>query len=194
MLKNLTKYKIILGSNSPRRKKLLTELNLNFDVISGNVKETYSNKINKEKVAEHLAQRKALNISKLKLPKNYLLITADTTVLINGKILNKPITKKQSLKMLQEISNQSHQVITGICIKTSKKEILFSVSSEVIFKKLSLDEISYYIENFKPFDKAGSYGIQEWIGHIGVNKINGSYTNIMGLPTNDIYENLKKKF
>ncbi len=194
MLKNLTKYKIILGSNSPRRKKLLSELNLNFDVISGNVKETYSNKINKEKVAEHLAQRKALNISKLKLPKNYLLITADTTVLINGKILNKPINKKQSLKMLQEISNQSHQVITGICIKTSKKETLFSVSSEVIFNKLSLDEISYYIEKFKPFDKAGSYGIQEWIGHIGVNKINGSYTNIMGLPTNDIYENLKKNF
>tara|TARA_B100001564_G_scaffold60182_1_gene46774 strand:- start:7188 stop:7772 length:585 start_codon:yes stop_codon:yes gene_type:complete len=194
MLKNLTKYKIILGSNSPRRKKLLSELNLNFDVISGNVKETYSNKINKEKVAEHLAQRKALNISKLKLPKNYLLITADTTVLINGKILNKPINKKQSLKMLQEISNQSHQVITGICIKTSKKETLFTVSSEVIFNKLSLDEISYYIEKFKPFDKAGSYGIQEWIGHIGVNKINGSYTNIMGLPTNDIYENLKKNF
>tara|TARA_B100001093_G_scaffold520511_1_gene617283 strand:- start:93408 stop:93992 length:585 start_codon:yes stop_codon:yes gene_type:complete len=194
MLKNLTKYKIILGSNSPRRKKLLSELNLRFDVISGNVKETYSNKINKEKVAEHLAQRKALNISKLKLPKNYLLITADTTVLINGKILNKPINKNQSLKMLQEISNQSHQVITGVCIKTSKKEILFSVSSEVIFKNLSLDEMSYYIENFKPFDKAGSYGIQEWIGHIGVKKINGSYTNIMGLPTNDIYENLKKKF
>jgi len=194
MLKKLTKYKIILGSNSPRRKKLLSELNLNFDVISSNIKETYSNKINKEKVAEHLAQRKALNISKLKLPKNYLLITADTTVLINGKILNKPVNKKQSLKMLQEISNQSHQVITGICIKTSKKETLFSVSSEVIFNKLSLDEISYYIENFKPFDKAGSYGIQEWIGHIGVNKINGSYTNIMGLPTNDIYENLKKNF
>jgi septum formation protein len=123
-----------------------------------------------------------------------LLITADTTVLINGKILNKPINKNQSLKMLQEISNQSHQVITGVCIKTSKKEILFSVSSEVIFKNLSLDEMSYYIENFKPFDKAGSYGIQEWIGHVGVKKINGSYTNIMGLPTNDIYENLKKKF
>tara|TARA_B100000900_G_scaffold298919_1_gene257434 strand:+ start:8822 stop:9406 length:585 start_codon:yes stop_codon:yes gene_type:complete len=194
MLKNLKKYKIILGSNSPRRKKLLSELNLNFDVISGNVKETYSNKINKVKVAEHLAQRKALNISKLKLPKNYLLITADTTVLINGKILNKPVNKKQSLKMLREISNQSHQVITGICIKTSKKETLFSVSSEVVFKNLSLDEMTYYVENFKPFDKAGSYGIQEWIGHIGVNKINGSYTNIMGLPTNDIYENLKKNF
>ena len=156
MLKNLKKYKIILGSNSPRRKKLLSELNLNFDVISGNVKETYSNKINKVKVAEHLAQRKALNISKLKLPKNYLLITADTTVLINGKILNKPVNKKQSLKMLREISNQSHQVITGICIKTSKKETLFSVSSEVVFKNLSLDEMTYYIENFKPFDKAGS--------------------------------------
>ena len=124
MLKNLTKYKIILGSNSPRRKKLLSELNLNFDVISENVKETYSNKLNKEKVAEHLAHRKALNISKLKLAKNYLLITADTTVLINGKILNKPINKKQALKMLQEISNQSHKVITGVCIKTLKHQLL----------------------------------------------------------------------
>ncbi len=194
MLKHLKKYKIILGSNSPRRKKLLSELNINFDVISSNVKETYSNSIKKEKVAEHLAHRKALNISKLKLPENYLLITADTTVLINGKILNKPKNINQAQKMLQEISDQSHQVITGICIKTKMNEVLLSVSSEVIFNKLSLDEISYYIENFKPFDKAGSYGIQEWIGHVGVKTINGSYTNIMGFPTNNIYENLKKKF
>ena len=194
MLKHLKKYKIILGSNSPRRKKLLSELNINFDVISSNTKETYSNSIKKEKVAEHLAHRKALNISKLKLPENYLLITADTTVLINGKILNKPKNINQAQKMLQEISDQSHQVITGICIKTKINEVLFSVSSEVIFNKLSLDEISYYIKNFKPFDKAGSYGIQEWIGHVGVKTINGSYTNIMGFPTNNIYENLKKNF
>ena len=194
MLENLKKYKIILGSNSPRRKKLLSELNINFDVIASNIKETYSNAIKKEKVAEHLALRKALNITKLKLPKNYLLITADTTVLINGKILNKPKNANQAQKMLQEISDQAHQVITGICIKTKIKKILFSVSSEVVFDKLSLDETSYYIENFKPFDKAGSYGVQEWIGHVGVNSINGSYTNIMGFPTNKIYENLKKKF
>ncbi len=194
MLEHLIKYKIILGSNSPRRKKLLSELNIKFEVIASHIKETYSNSIKKEKVAEHLAHRKALNISKLKLPDNYLLITADTTVLVNGKILNKPKNINQAQKMLQEISDQSHQVITGICIKTKSNKVLFSVVSEVVFNKLTLDEISYYIENYKPFDKAGSYGIQEWIGHAGVKNITGSYTNIMGFPTNNIYENLKKNF
>ena len=194
MLEHLIKYKIILGSNSPRRKKLLSELNIKFDVIASHIKETYSNSIKKEKVAEHLAHRKALNISKLKLPDNYLLITADTTVLVNGKILNKPKNINQAQKMLQEISDHSHQVITGICIKTKSNKVLFSVVSEVVFNKLTLDEISYYIENYKPFDKAGSYGIQEWNGHAGVKNITGSYTNIMGFPTNNIYENLKKNF
>ena len=194
IIEKIKKYNLILGSNSPRRKKLLSELNIKFDVIASHIKETYSNSIKKEKVAEHLAHRKALNISKLKLPDNYLLITADTTVLINGKILNKPKNINQAQKMLQEISDQSHQVITGICIKTKSNKVLFSVVSEVVFNKLTLDEISYYIENYKPFDKAGSYGIQEWIGHAGVKNINGSYTNIMGFPTNNIYENLKKNF
>ena len=187
---NLKKYHIILGSSSPRRKELLSSLNIKFVISKSHQKEYYPTKLKEEEIAEFIAKSKAAFICK-KLSNNYLLITADTIVLKNNNILHKPKDKNQAFKLLTNISGKTHQVITGVCIKSKQKEVTFSSKTEVTFNKLSKNEITYYIDNFKPFDKAGSYGIQEWIGYIGVKKINGSYNNVVGLPTSKLYQKLK---
>jgi septum formation protein len=184
------KYNIILGSQSTRRKELLQKMNINFDIKSSNEKELFPKEMNKELVAEFIAKQKANHISK-KLNENFLLITADTIVIQNNNIFHKPKTSIEAITYLKQISNKKHKVITGVCLKSQEKEISFSCLTKVYFNKLEEEEISNYINKNNPYDKAGSYGIQDWIGYIGVKKINGSFNNVVGLPTHLLYQKLK---
>ena len=186
-----TNYNIILGSASTRRKELLEELGLSFSIISSNIEESYPVELAKKEVAKYIAIQKASYLSK-KIKSKDLLITADTVVKVKDIILNKPKNKNEALLMLSTISNTKHEVITGVCITTKNKQISFSVTTEVNFRYLKRKEIEFYIEKYNPFDKAGSYGIQDWIGKIGIKSIKGSYTNVIGLPLVELYENLKK--
>ncbi len=190
LIDKLKNYTITLGSASPRRKQLLTELGIEFSIKTTQKEERYPENLDGAEIAEFLAKQKAEVISK-ELTGNYLLITADTIVIQNNEILHKPKDKDEAQIILQNLSGKSHKVISGVCIKSAKKEVVFSSETEVTFNKLSEDEILYYIENFKPFDKAGSYGIQQWIGYIGIEKIKGSYNNVVGLPTAELYQKLK---
>lgn len=190
LIEKLKNFTIILGSASPRRKQLLTELGIEFNIKTTQKEEKYPENLDGAEIAEFLAKQKAEVISK-ELTGNYLLITADTIVIQNNEILHKPTDKDDAQRILQNLSGKSHKVISGVCIKSAKKEVVFSSETEVTFNKLSEDEILYYIENFKPFDKAGSYGIQQWIGYIGIEKIKGSYNNVVGLPTAELYQKLK---
>lgn len=184
--------KIILASNSPRRKELLAGLGLNFDtrVIDG-IDESYPSDIPVKDVALYIAEKKSAAYT---IADNELLLTADTVVVVDNLILGKPKDSIEAIWMLKKISGRSHQVITGVCMKSLEKTVKFSVSTEVTFKTLSNTEIDYYIKKYKPFDKAGAYGIQEWIGYIGVTDIKGSYFNVMGLPLQRIYTALKSNF
>ena len=188
----LKNYRIILGSQSPRRKHLLKELELDFEVIVKDVDESFPEDLNFEEVALFIAGKKAKAfIHESGIP-NTIIITADSIVCIDGHILNKPVDEKDACTMLKMLSGKKHIVITGVCIKSKTKTVAFSSRTEVHFKRLSDEEINYYVDQFKPLDKAGAYGIQEWIGFIGVDAINGSYTNVMGLPVNDLYDQLMK--
>ncbi len=189
MLQHLQKYDIILGSASPRRKELFATLHIPFTVLTADVEEVVPKKIETEKTAEYLAQLKA---DAFHLLENQLLITADTIVVFENTIFGKPKDRDDAIKMLQTLSGNTHKVITGVCLKSKEKKEVFSCTTKVKFRKLMLEDISYYIDNHKPYDKAGAYGIQEWIGHIGVKKIVGSYFNVMGLPIDKIYKKLKK--
>jgi len=186
ILKNKT---IILGSKSPRRKELLAGLGFNFEVRTKDVEESYPETISKLKVAEFLAEKKAIAFEE-ELTENDIIITSDTIVICEGEILGKPKNKIFAFDMLSRLSGKTHKVITGVCIKSKHKTIIFSDTTKVWFKELSCDEMNYYIKNYKPFDKAGSYGIQEWIGYIGIQKIEGTYFNVMGLPVNLLYKEL----
>ena len=191
MLKKLSEqYNIILGSASPRRKELLTDLGLIFSIQTIDKEETFSTTIKEEDIAEFLAKQKSEFLSE-NLQQNDLLITADTIVSFKNELLNKPKTKEEAFKTLNKLSENTHKVITGICLKSKKKEIVFSVTTLVTFKALSENEIHHYINKYNPYDKAGAYGIQDWIGKIGVNHINGSYTNVVGLPISELYQHLK---
>ena len=192
MLNNfISKYNIILGSSSPRRKELLTDLGVKFTIKTTNKEEKYPALLKDEDIATFLAKQKAFYfLNQLKI--NDLLITADTIVTLDGIILNKPKNKSDAFNMLSNVSDNTHKVITGVCIKTKDKELVFSSTTLVTFKKLSEQEINFYITSYNPFDKAGSYGIQDWIGKVGIMTINGSYTNVVGLPLTELYENLKK--
>jgi septum formation protein len=190
LIDKLKNYTITLGSASPRRKQLLAELAIEFSIKTTQKEEKYPENLDGAEIAEFLAKQKAEVISK-ELTGNYLLITADTIVIQNNEILHKPKDKDEAQRILQNLSGKSHKVISGVCIKSAKKEVVFSSETEVTFNKLSEDEILYYIDNFKPFDKAGSYGIQQWIGYIGIEKIKGSYNNVVGLPTAELYQKLK---
>ena len=186
----LKNYKIILGSGSSRRKKLLSNLGLKFSIKLSKEKEIYPIDLGHEKVAEFLAKQKSESIFP-NLIGNCLLITADTIVCQKNHILHKPINKTEAMNTLKQISGTTNKVITGLCIKTNKKEEIFSVKTLVYFNHLSIEEINYYVDIHKPYDKAGAYGIQDWIGAIGVQKINGSYNNVVGLPTAELYQKLK---
>lgn len=185
-------YQIILASQSPRRRELLAGLGLDFTatVVSG-VDETYPDNLLAASVPEYIAQKKATGYA---VKDNELLITADTLVRADTEILGKPKNADEARRMLQLLSGRSHQVTTGVCMKTVSKEVHFSVTTEVTFKRLTTDEIDYYVTRYNPFDKAGAYGIQEWIGYIGVTSLHGSYYNVMGLPVQRIYQELINTF
>lgn len=184
----LEKYNIILGSGSPRRKELLAGLGLHFQVlVRKGVSEDYPNNLSPHEVSQYIAEKKMSAYADLLVSKT-LVITADTVVICNNNILGKPKDAADARRMLEMLSGKTHQVTTGVCIATAKQKICFHVTTDVTFKKLTAEEIAFYINNYKPYDKAGAYGIQEWIGYIGVTALNGSYFNVMGLPVQRIYD------
>lgn len=187
MFKNLINKNIILASKSPRRQELLKGLGLSFEIKTKEIDEDFPNTIDASNVAAFLAQKKA---EAFELSIDEILITSDTTVLLTDRILTKPQNIEEAIEMLQSLSGKTHEVCTGVCIKSTDKEVTFSDFTSVTFKQLSLDEIEYYIKHFQPFDKAGSYGIQEWIGFVGIEKIEGCYYNVMGLPLSKLYQEL----
>ncbi len=188
----LEHYKIILGSGSPRRKELLAGLGLHFEVLlRKGVSEAYPDSLDANAVAQYIAEEKMSAYEDL-LDEETLVITADTVVICDGMILGKPKDAGNAHDMLRMLSGKTHQVTTGVCIATAEKKTSFHVTTDVTFKDLTDSEINFYIEHYKPFDKAGAYGIQEWIGYIGVTALNGSYFNVMGLPVQRIYETLSK--
>ena len=185
-----TDYQLILASASPRRKELLAGLNIPFEVrLIDGIDETYPSELPINEVPLYISQKKAAAY-KANISPHTILLTADTVVVCNEQILGKPIDEADARRMLQMLSGKTHRVITGVTLLVEGNSKSFSVATDVTFKPLSATEIDYYIRTFKPFDKAGAYGIQEWIGYIGVTAINGSYFNVMGLPVQRIYEEL----
>lgn len=189
-LNKLDKYQIILASKSPRRKALLKDLGINFMLEARNVDESYPEDLNPIEVAEYLAKLKSSAFPQQFIPDRQLIITADTVVISENKILGKPSDENEAFEMIKMLSNKIHSVVSGVCIKTNSYEKSFSSETKVHFGNLSDEEISYYIEKYKPYDKAGAYGIQEWIGNIGIDHIEGSFYNVMGLPTGKLYREL----
>lgn len=191
ILENLKKYQITLASNSPRRKELLSGLNLDYKVKTlPDIDETYPDTLKGEDIPLYIARKKAEAYKSI-MSKNELIITADTIVYTDGEVLGKPKDEADARRMLHALSGRSHQVITGVCITTSGFQRSFASVTEVTFDTLTDEEIDFYISTYNPMDKAGAYGIQEWIGFIGVSKLNGSYFNVMGLPVQRLYRELK---
>lgn len=192
MLDNLEKYKVILASGSPRRRELMAGLGVNYEVrILPDVDESYPDTLQGEEIPLYIAKEKADAYIPM-MQSDELIITADTIVWLDGKVLGKPRDREDALQMLRTMSGRTHKVFTGVCITTTDWQRSFTAQTEVRFATLSEDEIIYYVDNFKPMDKAGAYGVQEWIGFIGVENISGSYYNIMGLPVQKLYRELLK--
>ena len=189
-MKWLPDYNYILASKSPRRQELLHSLGVNFQVLKSDVDETYPENLTKEEIPVFLAELKSKSLIK-NLKENDLLITADTIVWLNGEVIGKPENKEEAVRTLQKLSAHEHQVISGVCLTSINKQKSFFSISNVQFKSLSLPEIEYYVSEYKPFDKAGGYGIQEWIGYIGITHIEGSFYNVMGLPVQQLYTEIQ---
>lgn len=187
----MMKYNIILASNSPRRRELLAGLDLEFEVkVLDGIDESYPD-MPRQLVAQYIAGKKA-DVYLATLNESDLVITADTVVIVDNDILGKPNDEQEAKAMLRRISGRSHKVVTGVCLLTPDARREFSVSTDVTFKPLTDEEIDYYVEHYHPLDKAGAYGIQEWIGYVGVTALNGSYFNVMGFPVQRIYSELMK--
>ena len=185
------RWKIILASNSPRRKELLAGIDVDFEVrVLKNIDESYPSGLPTKEIAAYISKKKAAAYLAT-MADDELVITADTIVVLGDEVMGKPKDDADACRMLHELSGKTHQVITGVTLTTKEKQVSFSVETDVTFKQLSEEEINYYVKKYQPFDKAGSYGIQEWIGHIGVTGLKGSYFNVMGLPVQRIYEALK---
>ena len=194
MLNNLNHYHIILASNSPRRRELLAGLGIHFDVrVLPHIDESYPADLPALETAEYIARKKAIAYKATMQP-GELVITADTVVIVDTQVLGKPTDAADAARMLRLLSNRTHQVVTGVGLLTATTLRTFSVTTHVTFKELTTDEINHYISAYRPFDKAGAYGIQEWIGYIGVTGLEGSYFNVMGLPVQRIYTELAKFF
>jgi septum formation protein len=185
----LNKYKIILASRSPRRQQLLRELGLKFDVVAREYEEIYPENMKGQEIARHVAHEKAASF-KDEISENEIVIAADTIVWCNDKVLGKPLDREDAIRILKEISGKTHEVITGVSLLCLSKEFTFSESTKVTFEALSDEELNFYIDNFEPYDKAGAYGIQEWIGIIACSHIEGSYFNVVGLPVQRLYKEL----
>lgn len=187
--KKFENTKIILASGSPRRQEFFRNLDLDFEIRLKEIEEVFPETLQSLEITDYLAQLKATAFEG-ELLDNELLITSDTLVWLNGKALGKPIDYNDAFLMLQQLSNQTHEVITSVCFKTNTKTEVINDTTKVTFGPLSDESIQYYLDNYKPFDKAGSYGIQEWIGLVGIVNIDGSYTNVVGLPTEKVYRYL----
>ena len=188
------KYKLILASNSPRRKELLAGLGVPFEVrVLQDIDEHYPENLPVNEVARYIAKEKADAYRRI-VAADELIITADTVVIVGDEILGKPMDEADAVRMLRLLSGRTHQVTTGVCLLTAEKERCFDVTTDVTFKTLTDEEIHYYVNRYRPLDKAGAYGIQEWIGYIGVTGLNGSYYNVMGLPVQRIYQELTKHY
>lgn len=180
--------KILLASKSPRRQELLQGLNLNFEIVSINSDESFPEILKREQITEYISENKAKAYTHLN--SNELLITADTLVWLDGKIMGKPADKSEAFEMIQSMSGKTHEVFTSVTLKSESKIRTFSDVTEVEFDEISSEEINFYIDNYKPFDKAGAYGIQEWIGYAKIKGIRGCYYNVMGLPLPKLYQEL----
>lgn len=184
-------YKVVLASNSPRRKELLGGLDIPFEVrVLDGIDESYPAGLPTKEIAGYISKKKA-DAYQMTMAADELVITADTIVVLAEEVMGKPKDVEEARRMLHALSGRTHQVITGVCLTTTERQVCFSVETDVTFKTLTDEEIDYYISHYRPFDKAGAYGIQEWIGHVGVTGMNGSYFNVMGLPVQRIYEALK---
>lgn len=189
-MENLKKYKIKLASNSPRRRELLAGLGLDFEVkLLPGIDESYPERLPGEEIPVYIARKKA-EAYRRDIGPDELIITADTIVYIDGQVLGKPADAAEARKMLRQLSGRTHQVITGVCLTTADRQKAFSAVTDVTFDTLGDEEIDYYIEHYRPYDKAGAYGVQEWIGFVGVSRLEGSYFNVMGLPVQRLYREL----
>ena len=185
-------YKMILASNSPRRRELLAGLGVDFEVrVLPDIDESYPASLPALQTAEYIACKKAAAYREV-MADDELVITADTVVIVGDEVLGKPSDAAEAALMLRKLSGRTHQVVTGVCLTTCEQTVQFSVRTDVTFKQLTDDEIDFYIKKYQPFDKAGAYGIQEWIGYIGCTGLNGSYYNVMGLPVQRIYTELQR--
>jgi septum formation protein len=183
-------FQLVLGSKSPRRQELLAGMGFQFEIRTKDTDETFPTSLQPVDVPVFLAELKSEALVET-LVEGEILITSDTIVLLEGEILGKPTDAIHATEMLRRLAGKSHDVVTGVCLCSTQKKHSFSVSTRVYFKPLSSEQINYYVANYKPFDKAGSYGIQEWIGYVGIDKIEGSYFNVVGLPTAELWDALK---
>lgn len=185
-------HRLILASNSPRRKELLSGIDVEYDVLTlPDIDESYPDELPHDEIPEFLAKKKASAYISM-MREDILLITADTVVLLNGRILGKPLDREDAKLMLRYLSGETHRVITGVCLTSKQKQVCFSDTAYVTFGRLTDEEIDYYVEKYNPSDKAGAYGVQEWIGYVGVERIEGSYFNVMGLPIFKLYRELRQ--
>ena len=183
----LKPYHIILASNSPRRQQLLKDAGIDYELAVGyDVEEVYPDTLSVEDIPAYLSELKS-SAYPYELKDNDILITADTVVCLLGKIIGKPTDREDAISILRRLSGNRHTVVTGVTLRTATYQKTFSVHSDVFFRKLTAEEIEYYVDTYRPFDKAGAYGIQEWIGYVGIERIEGSFYNVMGLPIQQLY-------
>jgi len=188
----LRHYNLLLGSKSPRRQELLKALGLHYTLVEIDVEEVYPAHLAGADIARYLCELKADAYDPALLPEESILVTADTIVWLDGKYIGKPSGKEDAIEMLKQLSGKQHSVFSGICLRSTKHKVVFHAHTLVRFRELALDEIEYYVNHHKPYDKAGSYGIQDWIGYIGITGIEGCYYNVMGFPVELFYERLTK--
>lgn len=189
--KKLEKYKVLLASGSKRRHELLNGLKVKFEFIAQEVDESYPEKLNKHEITDYLAKKKSIQLKKL-LKKNELLITADTIVWFNDSALGKPKNRNEAVNMIKYLNNNFHEVISSVCISTNKTQTIINESTKVYFEKLSNNDIAYYATNYDVLDRAGSYGIQDYIGYLGISRIEGCYNNVLGFPTSLFCKTINK--
>lgn len=192
LLHSLSSHKVYLVSKSPRRASLLQSMGIEFEVVTSNVEESYDTSLLPEQVAEYLSQIKLTGIDMQQFDDNAIFITCDTIVVVDNQVLGKPKNEEEAVHMLELLSGKEHQVITGVTVATPNRKLTSHRSTKVVFDALAPEEIDYYVKTYKPLDKAGAYGVQEWIGCIGINAIVGSFYNVMGLPTKLLWDMLKE--
>ena len=191
VLENLNHYNVVLASKSPRRQELLKGMGVKFVILTKETPENHP-EMPFEAVPEYLSRQKSLAFTEEELPANYLLVTADTVVIAENEILGKPVDRDDALRMLRLLSGKTHQVVTGVTVRSKDKTESFFAVSEVTFAVLDREEMEHYVDQYRPYDKAGAYGIQEWIGYVGISGLQGSFYNVMGLPTRKLYQTLKE--